>query len=265
MDAELSLVTGLTRRLPAVRGSLRLAYALGDLYNRKPRPLVIATVHGAQMELVPSEYVDVSLLLCPHLYDRWEFEIVTRYVQPGHIAFDVGSHIGTYAIRLSQLVGATGHVFAFEAWTPTFERLRRNLERNAVTNVTAKNVALSDQPGKATMYLNAPGNAGGNTLLNPSDWTGGEVECMTLIEASKGIDHIDFMKIDIENMEYRVLQHFLSATSPLLHPKVILTEHHANEVHLAGGDLLVMLQQFGYRLLAKSPPRTEPNFLFFRD
>ena len=200
---------------------------------------------------MPTEYVDLSLLLCPHLYDRWEFEVVARHVRPGQIAFDIGSHIGAYAVFLSRLVGPTGRVFAFEAWPPTFERLRKNLSRNGASNVIAENIALSDQAGKFPIYVNETGNTGGNTLLDPGKGRVGNinVECKTLADAvyCSGIDRIDFMKIDIENMEYRVLNHFFSVTSTTMHPKVILTEYHASNAQLAGGDLLMLLRQNGYR------------------
>jgi hypothetical protein len=90
------------------------------------------------------------------------------------------------------------------------------------------------------------------------------VECKTLADVvdHSGVDRIDFMKIDVENMEYRVLSHFLKTAPAMRHPRMILTEYHASQAPLAGGDLLTLLTQSDYRKVDESPGNSERNVLF---
>jgi len=56
-----------------------------------------------------------------------EKSLVTHLVKPGMTVFDVGANIGNYSLLLSELVGNTGKVYAFEPTTSTFETLQKRL------------------------------------------------------------------------------------------------------------------------------------------
>jgi precorrin-6B methylase 2 len=52
----------------------------------------------------------------------------------GMTVFDVGAHAGLTTIELSQMVGPSGRVFAFEPDEQARRYLRINLERNSVAS-----------------------------------------------------------------------------------------------------------------------------------
>src|SRR5438445_4038492 len=59
------------------------------------------------------------------------------------ITIDVGSYVGFYAVVAARC-NADGHVYAFEPMTAIFSRLQNNLRLNALSNVTAYQMAVGE-------------------------------------------------------------------------------------------------------------------------
>ena len=78
---------------------------------------------------------------------RW----VERFVRPGDTVWDVGGHVGLYAIYMAKIDGVK--VFSFEPSAVSYNLLVQNLDANRVADrVRALNVALTD----ATRILALP-------------------------------------------------------------------------------------------------------------
>lgn len=129
--------------------------------------------------------------------------------------FDVGAHVGETAARYRALFpGARIH--SFEPSPASAERLAATFRGDSRIEVHA--LAVSDTTGEATLHVNRASVT--NSLL-PSDgraanyWgsglvdTEGEVKVPTVslddFCASRGIDHVDVLKIDVQGAEYAVL------------------------------------------------------------
>lgn len=82
-----------------------------------------------------------------------EFALLDRYVRPGDWVIDVGANVGHYTKRLSELVGPSGRVLAFEPMPATFAILAANAGRFARSNVSLFNAAISDATGLVAMEL----------------------------------------------------------------------------------------------------------------
>jgi len=78
--------------------------------------------------------------------------VFRRLVQPGMTVFDVGAHIGFYAVEASSAVGPEGRVIAFEPDPTNRALLEENLQLNECANVTVLPCAVSDQPGELTLH-----------------------------------------------------------------------------------------------------------------
>jgi len=154
-----------------------------------------------------------------------------------------------YACLASRLVGPKGVVLTIEADPTNYKQLCANLNLNKYEQAKAINIGVSDQEETLQLYLNTTGNRSGNTFLKGfNDRESVTVKLHKLVDILllNQIDQIDFMKIDIEGFEYKVLNEFFAAAEKNLWPRFIMTEHHPSFVLGAGGDTLALLRRFGY-------------------
>jgi len=80
----------------------------------------------------------------------WEPEMVEflrKIVKPGWTVMDLGAESGYFALLMSQLVGNSGHVYAFEADPASVVRINKSVALNRFSNITVIGKAVSDQPG----------------------------------------------------------------------------------------------------------------------
>ena len=130
------------------------------------------------------------------------------------IIFDVGANKGEWSLLASQMYPSC-EVHAFEIVPSTYQELLTNIRQSS--NIIPNNVGLSDQTGTITIRL------GGD---DTSTATGCAIEGMKFHEEyysreipcgvtkaseylkGKGIERIDFLKIDVEGMDLRVIKGF---------------------------------------------------------
>ena len=93
--------------------------------------------------------------------------------QPGETVVDVGAGVGTEALTFSRLVGSTGRVIALEAHPDAYVVLRQIIELNGLTNVTAVQVALADQPGTISIST-VSDNIDSHSVVNRADDSAGD-------------------------------------------------------------------------------------------
>lgn len=131
-------------------------------------------------------------------------QLLVEYVAPGSTALDVGAHIGAHTLRMAQLVGPEGRVYAFEPQKKIFRELVNNLRLNGITNVVPCRFAIGASSGVIEMdpvYVSADGsrNEGGAAVGHGSD----KAELRTL--DSFQFKHVSLVKIDVEKYEDPVL------------------------------------------------------------
>jgi FkbM family methyltransferase len=180
-------------------------------------------------------------------------------VGPGAVIFDVGANFGYYALVLAAGLRQTCVVHALEPTEATFQRLCRHIALNEMDCVHAHRLALSDAPGRASMR-GRDGNSGA-AFLEPG---AGDVLVSTLDEfvAGQGIRRLDFLKIDVEGFEERVLRGGERALREL-RPH-ILFELQPVTLERAGSSvdrLARLLILHGYRLFQADRERLVPLIL----
>lgn len=72
IDPELRSWLFVTRKLPRVRGAIRLARFAQRTYLRKPRARAVVPVRDFKMCLDPTDWVEGGLLFAPQLWDAAE-------------------------------------------------------------------------------------------------------------------------------------------------------------------------------------------------
>jgi FkbM family methyltransferase len=129
--------------------------------------------------------------------------------KPSEVVIDVGAHIGLYTLRAAREVGANGRVIAVEPDPQSFLILKDNIALNHLDNVIAINAALSDSSGQKPFYAATDPSLSGFQLQPEARIRSVKtVRTMTLDELllSLSINQVDWMKIDVEGAELKVLE-----------------------------------------------------------
>lgn len=162
--------------------------------------------------------ISLSLFLSQHLVSRqksFEYSSLELYrdnLSSGNVVLDIGANVGIYSLLGADIIGDQGKVYAFEPSSITYNTLLENISLNGFKNISAHQLALSDQSGK--LKLAKPTNAKLTheyaDMFNYLDYSSkGEssdsdfVDVLTVDEfvSSHNITKVDFIKIDIEGAE----------------------------------------------------------------
>jgi FkbM family methyltransferase len=139
-------------------------------------------------------------------YELNELDFVRATVQPGDAVVDLGAHIGAYTLRLSQLVGPTGHVTAVEPCSAHLECLRRSVSVNgfdAWTDVVQ--AAASNVSGRAWLRYPPVGSSSAHCWLDEHETGDGEqVSTIAMDDLIDGT--VQFIKVDVEGAEGHALR-----------------------------------------------------------
>lgn len=137
-----------------------------------------------------------------------------RFVKPGDLVFDIGSHVGD---RIAAFRRLGCRVVAVEPQPAAFRFLRLAYARRP--DVTLVHAAVSDRPGTLSLRLNianptvsTASNAFIDAARGASGWEGQnweetvEVRAMTLDELVAAHGAPAFAKIDVEGFEHEALK-----------------------------------------------------------
>ena len=125
-----------------------------------------------------------------------EIELILNHVNSNSLVMDIGANIGTHTLGLAP------HVKTLVAFEPDLENLNL-LKRNAgmfnediARRISINPIALGDSVVEVGTVFDF-----GKTKLS----TEGEI-LLTKLDNIQGFPRVDFIKIDVEGMEYNVLQ-----------------------------------------------------------
>lgn len=127
------------------------------------------------------------------------------------IIFDVGANVGHYSILVKKVFGEKVTIHAFEPSNKTFNKLKSNLD--GLTKLEFHNFGLGNENTKTILYTNSDESGLAsvykrrldhlNIDMNKSE----DIEIKTLdafCDENK-IDHIHFLKLDVEGHELKVM------------------------------------------------------------
>ncbi|HUR67907.1 MAG TPA: FkbM family methyltransferase [Candidatus Thermoplasmatota archaeon] len=250
-DREMRAYMAITRRLPRAKGVGAFANVLKRIYARKPRAPVELEAHGARMLLDPNEFLDREVIFTPQLYDRRMLDHLRRHLKPGDTFLDAGANIGVFSLVASQCVGPTGRVLSVDADPRIFRILSQNLALNDARNVTAVNLGLGEEKGTLRFAYGTEGLRGVGSFLTDGRPGDIDVEVRTLAEvaSSHGFSGFTGAKFDIEGFEHRVLKRYLADAPRERWPRFMVVERLPHFVEKAGGDVIALLQEHGYRIV----------------
>jgi FkbM family methyltransferase len=255
-----------------------------------PTPAGYQTVRlpwGLQIRIQPSESQG-SCIRRLGIYDLASSEYISRLIDPGELAVDVGANIGHMTSLMAMRAASVGRVIAFEPHPVLFSELQYNIsvwqQNTHSAHVAAYNLALSDYTGVAQLVVpfNFAENRGRSCLAGGSTQTScqaayQEVPVSSLDALIHEGERIGFLKIDVEGHELQVLhgaQRLMASGSirdilfeehrTIPTPVTDLLEHYGYAIYHVDAELfapVVATIQAPYRRIA----RDAPNYLATRD
>lgn len=147
--------------------------------------------------------------LSPHLmldgyWESWTTEAIVECLEPGMIAADIGANVGYFTMLMADLVGPSGHVFAFEPNPAMVGRIEKSASLNGFRDrVTVCPVALADENDRQMSFI-TPSGEPKNAHIVP--FHGQHINDSVVIDAQR-LDSreewraIEFLKIDAEGAE----------------------------------------------------------------
>ena len=184
---------------------------VGRLIRQHRRSWAVGLLHRAA-RFVENAYANVG----SDVGENGELEMFRRLARFNFTTiFDVGANVGDWSIH-ALACWPSARVHAFEVAKPTFDSLSANIERQELRGrATLNHCGLGDVSGVRTMYYypDQPELTCAEPRHDGLAATEFSAEIMTgdCYVGRAGIDHIDFLKIDVEGAEPLVLNG-LSAT-----------------------------------------------------
>ena len=169
-------------------------------------------------------------------------------LQQGACFVDIGANVGEYSALAADIVGPSGHVYAFE---PAPENAARLRERFAtVSHVSIIEAAVGDVSRTVRLYLDAENPTQHSLGSHNVGRGGGAVKVQQrALDDIKGLRAPDVIKIDAQGGELRVLhgaRRILASAKPFV--VFELWPYGLSNLRADPADLLGELKRSGYTL-----------------
>jgi FkbM family methyltransferase len=210
-------------RSPASLRALRNVPVFGNFIHRLSHQVLPADEKvWAQVEAGPARGLWFELNpRTGQAYLRGEPEpamqkILAERLRPGMVFYDLGANIGYFSMLAARIVGTRGRVFSFEPDPKTASRLRKNVARNNLTNVTIVEAGIWSSSGTARFVAADPSSPDRGT--GRFAVTGGTdhslrdvmdalpVQCVALDDFVANSPPPDAIKCDVEGAEVEALR-----------------------------------------------------------
>lgn len=249
--------------------------------------------HGRSLCRVLGRYkmivdtTDVGLsshLLLDGYWEMWLTELLAKRVQPGMKVVDVGANLGYFTVLMADLVGPTGHVYAFEPNTDLARRMTQSLAINGFDGIaTVHEQALAD--AEADVLLVVPTDEPKNGHLLPADHPisadqGIETRLMRTrrLDSYEELLDADLIKIDADTSEFAIwrgMARILETRRPLTivlefarmryaHPGSFIDQIVADGFTLAEITLEAGIQPTTREAILAAPPTEDVMLLLVR-
>lgn len=143
-------------------------------------------------------------------HDRHLIPIIEDLLKPGMVAIDAGALYGDHTIAYCRAVSSEGAVIAIEANKMAFECLSKNAEKFQ-SPVFCMNLALGESHGGEAVHVMEE-NVGASKVSDSQKTEVSKTESKIKTASIDGIaidanlERLDFIKIDCEGWEFRILK-----------------------------------------------------------
>jgi FkbM family methyltransferase len=208
---------------------------------------ILRLSNGVTLAVPPSlQAITTYVILEQETWFEKELAFLPHVLRSGMTAIDIGANLGIYSLAMARLV-APGQVFAYEPASEPRALLERSRELNGASNLEISAAALSDSQREGHLAFGTSSEL--NALADSGPGERVPITTLDLEEAKQGWPAPDFVKIDAEGEEERVLAggaKFFAHHSPL-----VMFEIKAGNV--INENLLSIFPRMGYRLYRVLP------------
>lgn len=188
-------------------------------------------------------------------YEKPEIDYLYQYLKPGYTFLDIGANIGLFSLNASKIVGNTGSVFSFEAFTPNFLKLKKNIEDNNLKNTVTEHRAISNDNSPVEILYRDENKNIGMASAFLQDFTSREIVEGTTVDqflSDRKIIRVDLIKIDIEGGEFKALSG-MTDTLRNLKPQIIIeiSSETLKNSNSSEEELTKFLKSFDYQMIKK--------------
>ncbi|HEY1658736.1 MAG TPA: FkbM family methyltransferase [Candidatus Sulfotelmatobacter sp.] len=220
---------------PSVYHNFRKAFSMFVGLEGKTVAIESGPMKG--MTLAVSEHLS-------HAHIRGTYELYTQLaveqmVLPGSICYDLGASIGYLSLLMAR---KARKVYAFEPSAHAAVEIRKHAAANRLENITILSSPVSDSVRTVRFTLN-DNTYGARIAEGQSKWPTIELTTTTLDDFVRTNPFPDFIKIDVEDEEAKVLR---GARSVLCERKAVLCcELHSEKSAREVGEILA---EYGYKV-----------------
>jgi FkbM family methyltransferase len=217
----------------------------GDWINKRKEIII------ASPDLNVESYNEIKL----RVDDTW----LPHYkILEGDVIVDAGAGIGNESVYFSRLVKNNGLVLAFEPHPATFRCLKKTISLNGIKNITPIDKALSSKDEELAISSEENHLANSVRSINEDNSNSINIKAQTLdsILSKNKIDRVNFLKMNIEGMEYQALlgsKNLLSgkiATAISCHDFMIDRVENPEE-YITYNDVKKLLETLGHEFMKK--------------
>lgn len=189
----------------------------------------------------PNSFRELWRISSIYLKETGTVELIRRELREGDVFCDIGANVGLYSLMAAARVGSGGQVYAFEPLAANFASLVENIRRNDFcTRITPFSLALTDEPGVFPFhYVSLDAGSSGSQLHEAvGDDEAAYEPLVTEMKYGTSLDALvesgairapDFIKIDVDGNEARILRGMHRLLSGPQRPRLISVEVNARE------------------------------------
>jgi FkbM family methyltransferase len=177
---------------------------LPPLESYKKGSIRIVKRNGIKYQLDISDYVQYVIYFGLDVEPK---KALYDSIHDGMHVFDIGTNIGETLLNFAKL-NPSGINYGFEPVPFLYEKAKQNIELNQFENISLHNLALSDTPASLFFELPSNRNYGSINMSTRSTNQSKQVKAVTFDQfvTDNKIEKVDFLKIDVEGFEYKVIQ-----------------------------------------------------------
>jgi len=145
-----------------------------------------------------------------------EEEFLTSLDLKGKTVYDIGGYVGILTVVFAKAVGTAGHVIVFEPNADNCSKIQDNIRLNELLNVRLLKIGIGDHKKEnQSLIISQNSSATGSMdnriqaqIMQKGSFKRMQIDVDTLDGAidTHGLPKPDFIKIDIEGMEYPALK-----------------------------------------------------------